>query len=119
MDVNYQTYLPFIDIKDGLNRLRDNKTLYGKLLKSFLANTYMDMAAAAAAAGDFAAAAAHAHAIKGSSANLSLTRVYQDSLALEQCFKAGGGGYQILFDTLKTSTAETFALINKLLTELQ
>ncbi|MBI5185731.1 MAG: response regulator [Nitrospinae bacterium] len=77
-------YLPGIDVKAGLKRLRGDKTLFLNLLRSF-----QDRHAAATEirnflnAGDFASAERLAHNIKGVSGNLSAQELYPAAGELE------------------------------------
>jgi len=117
--MEYQKYLPYINAAEGLGRVGNNLKLYTRLLKLFLADGHLPLVDAAARAANYPDAAAQAHAIKGAAANLSLSRAYEDALALEQCFKAGGGGYEPLFLALHNSMAETFDNIYRFVQEAE
>ncbi len=75
-------YAPYIDVEGGLARLRGNEKLFKKMLMMFLASEEMAKFEAAMAADEYAAAGDIAHAIKGMSGNLSLTKVYETSAEL-------------------------------------
>ncbi|MDR0952419.1 MAG: Hpt domain-containing protein [Oscillospiraceae bacterium] len=72
----------YVDEKEGLARLRNNEALYKRMLGLFLKSTdFMDLEEALDR-GDLAAAGEIAHAIKGTSGNLSLPKVFELSNAL-------------------------------------
>ena len=78
-------FLPDLDLRDGLLRLRGRKDRYQELLLSF-ASQYKAGGKQAIALIEqcaFSEARALAHQIKGVAGNLSATRVYKESQALE------------------------------------
>ena len=80
---------PLIDWNDGLQRLQGNQALFRQLLTMF--NEQQQGAATEVAAliadGDVVAAGDRIHAIKGISANLSLTALYSSSTTLLQALQ--------------------------------
>lgn len=80
---------PYINLEEGLKRVRGNKALYARMLSLFLANKEMEMLEEKLAGGDLEGAAAVAHAIKGMTGNLSLTALFTASTALLESLGAG------------------------------
>jgi len=105
----------YIDFADGLKRVVNNKKLYVKLLAKFKDNKLDDLEAAVAA-NDMEKARNAAHTIKGVAANLSLTELYKQSLALETQIK-GGAADPAQLDTVKTAYAKTLQEIDKVISE--
>jgi HPt (histidine-containing phosphotransfer) domain-containing protein len=79
----------YIDIESGLKRVAGSAKIYVKILNSFLATEELDKLTANLAAGDVEAAATTAHGIKGMSGNLSLTKLYNETVAFEAKLKQG------------------------------
>ena len=106
----------YIDFADGLKRVVNNTKLYVKLLTKFRNENKLDDLEAAIAAGDMEKAKNAAHTLKGVSANLSLTELYKQSLALETQIK-GGAADPAQLDTVKTAFAKTLQEIDKVIAE--
>jgi len=106
----------YIDFADGVKRVMNNAKLYVKLLTKFKTDTKLDSLEAAIAAGDMEKARNAAHTIKGVSANLSLTELYNQSLTLETQIKAGAADPAQL-NTVKTAFARTLQEIEKVIIE--
>ncbi len=79
----------YVDSEKALGRIRGNTKLFKMLLNTFLENSYFRQLQKEIETGDYEAASKTAHAIKGASANLSLTAVYELSQSLELCLKSG------------------------------
>ncbi|MDR2356426.1 MAG: Hpt domain-containing protein [Clostridiales Family XIII bacterium] len=79
----------YVDIESGLRRVAGSAKIYVKILNSFLATEEFDKLTANLSAGDIEAAAATAHGIKGMSGNLSLTKLYNETVAFEARLKQG------------------------------
>ena len=79
----------YVDTEKALARIRGNTKLFKMLLRTFVENSYFGQLQREIEAGDHEAAAKTAHAIKGASANLSLTAVYELSQSLEASLKSG------------------------------
>ena len=77
----------YIDIDDGLNRIRGNKKLYLKMLKMILINEEFDKIKEYVKAADYDGAEKSAHSIKGMAGNLSLPRLFEQSVELMRQFK--------------------------------
>jgi HPt (histidine-containing phosphotransfer) domain-containing protein len=79
----------YIDIDSGLRRVAGSAKISVKILNSFLAAEELDKLTGNLAAGDIEAAATTAHGIKGMSGNLSLTKLYNETVAFEAKLKQG------------------------------
>lgn len=88
----------YIDLADGLTRLRGNKKLYARMLGMFEAGPEFQQLEDALAAGDNAAAGDAAHAIKGISGNLSLPALFALSTDLMNQLRQGDADPQTLAD---------------------
>ncbi|MGI6664216.1 MAG: Hpt domain-containing protein [Christensenellaceae bacterium] len=108
----------YINIEEGLGRVRNNQGLYVKMLQMFLANDSLDTLKEAYAAGDMAKAADVAHGIKGMTGNLSLSAVYQESTQLNEDFKNGVAVSQEAFDGFVKTYEETVSVVTKTISEL-
>ncbi|MDR3264851.1 MAG: Hpt domain-containing protein [Synergistaceae bacterium] len=109
--MNEEELKQYIDTEKALGRIRGNTKLFKMLLTSFLQTPYFEQLQKEIGAGDNEAAAKSAHAIKGVAANLSLTRIYELSQAVEACLKANSGAEESL-ETFKTAYAETLKAID-------
>jgi HPt (histidine-containing phosphotransfer) domain-containing protein len=79
----------YVDIDSGLRRVAGSAKIYVKILNSFLASEELNKLTANFAAGDVEAAKATVHGIKGMSGNLSLTKLYNETVAFESKLKQG------------------------------
>lgn len=79
----------YVDLQDALDRVRGNRKLYKLLLQSFFKDSRKGELLGSIKRGDLVAAARDAHAIKGASANLSLTGLNAAVSDLEAQLKAG------------------------------
>jgi HPt (histidine-containing phosphotransfer) domain-containing protein len=75
MDANEKKL--YVNEAEGMARLRNNANLYKRMLGLFVKSPEFAAFEEAYAAGDITRAGEVAHAIKGSSGNLSLTRVFE------------------------------------------
>ncbi|MDL2235180.1 Hpt domain-containing protein [Christensenellaceae bacterium OttesenSCG-928-L17] len=87
--MNEQEFAKYIDLETGLGRVRGNKTLYARMLQMFLDSKEFAAFEDAVAAGNLTAAAESIHGIKGMTGNLSLTAVFETSMALMNDLRAG------------------------------
>jgi len=106
----------YIDFADGLKRVVNNTKLYVKLLDKFKNENKLDGLEAAIKAGDMEKARNAAHTLKGVAANLSLTELYKQSLALETQIK-GGAADPAQLNTVKTVFTRTLQEIDKVIAE--
>jgi len=79
----------YINIKEGLARVRDNKKLYKRMLGMFLESGEFAVFDDYLAQKDYAKAADSAHAIKGMTGNLSLTQLFTISTKMMEDLRQG------------------------------
>jgi len=116
---DFDEFLPYIDVADGLTRLQNSKKLYARLLKSYLSGTNnFDSMAQPLAAGEMETAREKVHSFKGVSANLSLTKNFEASRNLEAILKENGD-YAPALAMLKESVSATEQQIQKLIPRLE
>lgn len=72
----------YVDVDAALARVRGNKALYNKMLGLFLSSGEFAAFEEQLAAGEYAKASETAHAIKGMTGNLSLTKIFTTSAEL-------------------------------------
>ena len=107
----------YIDTVSGLARIRGNEKIYARMLGLFQQSEEFDKFEAAMAAGDMNAAADVAHAIKGMSGNLSLTKVFDLSADLMNQLRGGTydettlADYRAALVETKKAVDETLALL--------
>ena len=107
----------YVNVAEGLGRLRDNKVIYKTLLKSFFNNNYMGELANSLEEKDFERATRAAHSIKGVCANLSMPIAREAALALESQLKLGFG-FEQPYEDLKIVMEKTMEQIGTLLETL-
>ena len=103
----------YVDIDSGLRRVAGSAKIYVKILNSFLASEELDKLTANLAAGDIEAAAATAHGIKGMSGNLSLTKLYNETVTFEANLKRGAyePAEKERFDAIAEKTREYLKIL--------
>lgn len=114
--MNYDKYLPFIDVTDGLSRLMNDIKIYTMVLKKFDGNASFHDIKTAADANDYQALQLHAHTLKGVAGNLSLKRLQELALATEHCAKEKKEPGDLLTQ-LQEAIVATTAAIEELLSE--
>ncbi len=67
----------YIDVNDGLSRVRGNQSLYKRMLNLYVGSTEFQAFEDAMAQQDYHKAGEVAHAIKGMAGNLGLKRVFE------------------------------------------
>ena len=72
----------YVDVENGLSRVRGNKSLYKRMLSMFLDSGEFASLEEHLSNNDYEAAGNSAHAIKGITGNLSLTALFEVSTAL-------------------------------------
>jgi len=88
--VEYSEYLPHINVLDGKARVMNNLKLYASLLGKFKGRQMVDDLLAAVKAGDETKAVQHAHALRGTAANLGFTVVHDVTHKIEAMCKSHG-----------------------------
>lgn len=106
----------YIDFADGVKRVMNNVKLYVRLLTKFKTDIKLDNLETAIATNDLEKARNAAHTLKGLSANLSLTELNKQSLALETQIKAGTADPAQL-NAVKTAFARTLQEVDKVIAE--
>ncbi|MDR1688648.1 MAG: Hpt domain-containing protein [Clostridiales bacterium] len=107
----------YVNIEEGLNRLRGNKAIYARMLKLFLAGEELSGFEAAIGRGDLKEAANVAHAIKGVAGNLSLNKLFELSALLMAKLRAGERDEAMIANFL-TVAANTRESVNAVINEL-
>jgi HPt (histidine-containing phosphotransfer) domain-containing protein len=106
----------YVNFEEGSKRVMNNVKLYVKLLTKFKLDTKLENLEAALAAGDMEKAQTEAHTIKGIAANLSLTELFNQSLALETQIKAKAPE-SAQMETVKTVFAQTLQEVDKVIAQ--
>ena len=104
----------YINEEEGKKRVMNNVKLYTKLLTKFQADTNMNDLMASTDAQDWEKAQGAAHSIKGLSANLSLTELFNQSLEVESQIK-GKSLKQETLENLKACYEETLIQVGKVI----
>lgn len=84
---NWEVFLPFIDVKQGLERLIGNRKLYVRLLQKWQEDPMEKTIEAFLVEGDTTNAINELHTLKGVSANLSLEDLREKTFNLESSLK--------------------------------
>jgi CheY-like chemotaxis protein len=100
--IGYSSFLPHINVEEGLGRIMNDKKLYFKLLNSFEGKKFTDELLENIKAGDFKVAAISAHTIKGIAANLGLTALCELSKEVEMKAKQGEPLSEYVDNIMKT-----------------
>ena len=79
----------YVNVKEGLARIRDNKKLYRRMLGMFMESGEFATLEDYLAQKDYAKAADSAHAIKGMTGNLSLTQLFTISTKMMEDLRQG------------------------------
>jgi HPt (histidine-containing phosphotransfer) domain-containing protein len=106
----------FVNFEEGSKRVMSNVKLYVKLLTKFKTETKLDDLSAALTAGDYEKAQVAAHTIKGLSANLSLTELFEKTRDLESQIKEKSVP-DGAFDIVKTAFEDTVKEVDKVIAE--
>jgi HPt (histidine-containing phosphotransfer) domain-containing protein len=104
----------YINEEEGKNRVMNNGKLYAKLLTKFKADENLTNLLTYAEAQDWEKAQVAAHTIKGISANLSLTELFNQSLDVENQIKAKSLKPGSL-DKIKACYTETLVHVEKVI----
>ncbi|MCL2098988.1 MAG: Hpt domain-containing protein [Oscillospiraceae bacterium] len=107
----------FLDEKDAMARLGNNKKLYAMLLKKFNGDAMLEELKNKLADGDAGALQAQAHTIKGLAANLSLQDLKEKSEAIESAVKNSGSTEGIDISEITVSITATNEAVSNWLSE--
>ena len=102
----YDSLLPFIDVKDSLTRLADNKSLLGRLFTKFKCREMCDALIERMIVNDIAKIIDDAHMIKGVAANLGLRELERILQQIEAAAKANQETTSMI-DTLNDAIEKT------------
>ena len=104
----------YVNMTEGISRVMNNKALYVKLLKKFVAEPHLDKLMQAVGQNDFKAAELTAHTIKGLAANLSFPELYTVMQELEAELKSGKTeGFDL--ETAKDCIEKTTGYVNEII----
>jgi len=103
----------FIDVAGGLSRTLGNMTLYCKFLKSFISEPMVDDLTRNFGQEDLKKIAGKVHALKGTVANLGLTKLFKAAEEVEKEVRAGRKPDNI--DNLAQAASQTAAAVDKFL----
>ena len=104
----------YVNEDEGKKRVMNNGKLYAKLLTKFKTDTNLNDLVAHAEAQEWEKAQNAVHTIKGLSANLSLTELFNQSLDVEIQIK-GKSLKPASIDNLKACFAETLVQVDKVI----
>jgi HPt (histidine-containing phosphotransfer) domain-containing protein len=108
----------YIDLDDGLGRVRGNKKLYKRMLGLFTASGEFAAFEDALGAGDIARAGEVAHGLKGMAGNLGLTKVFAYSTQLNAEMRGGTRNDALIAD-YREALAKTLEAVQELSAELE
>jgi len=110
--MDYEKYLPHIDVNDGKARVMNNLGLYTTLLKKFKGRQMTEDLIAAIGANDLPKVGQVAHALRGTAANLSFPTAHKVVSEIEKLAKGGENcahltdELQIVMTDLESAIAE-------------
>ena len=106
----------YVNFDDGKKRVMNNAKLYVKLLTKFKDGTKLETLEEAVTTGNMEKALVEAHTLKGVAANLSLTELFEQTLAMENQLKAGTMDPNQM-ETVKTVFFATLTEVDKVIAE--
>ncbi|MDR1195409.1 MAG: response regulator [Endomicrobium sp.] len=110
---DYSSFLPYIDVKEGLEMVVNDKELYFQLLSSFDGKKLADKLIDDINNKDYESASVIVHTIKGIAANLGLTALRDLSKKIESLSKLGKD-VSVYIDDIAKTTNKTLDLITGL-----
>jgi HPt (histidine-containing phosphotransfer) domain-containing protein len=114
--MDYETYLPDIDVKSGKSRVMDNLKLYQRLLGKFDAAKMAGDVIDAIENGDNAMAVQATHALRGTAANLGFNVVQKTTEDIELLIK-NGEDCEHMIEPLNDAVASLAGAIGRFLAE--
>ena len=106
----------YINLQEALHRVMEKSALYSKLLKTFVKNTYIEQLRFELETNDLKNAQKTAHTIKGIAGNLSLTKLYNTIINLEEKLKEKSQ-YEQEMQEVEATLAKTLEFANMVLEE--
>jgi HPt (histidine-containing phosphotransfer) domain-containing protein len=114
---NYDKYLPYVDVNDGLKRAMGKKSLYHRLLLIFKEEKLVESLQEKLCRDDLMAISDAAHTLKGTAVNLGMMELFKTAEEIERFVKNGEKPAEIsLFEDAAEKTA---VIIDELLTIMQ
>lgn len=107
----------YIDVDNALARIRGNKKLYIRMLGLFTQSKEFASLDEMLELEDYENAANVAHAIKGMTGNLSLTKLFETSMELMQQLRQGAPAKETL-DAYQNALTETRRCVDEVIAEL-
>ena len=107
-----------INVAEGLARIRDNKKLYRRMLGMFMEGGEFDALEDGLKQKDYTKAAEAAHAIKGMTGNLSLTKLFHISAKMMDELRAGNASEESQ-NAIRTAYSQTRMYIEEVMQELE
>jgi signal transduction histidine kinase/HPt (histidine-containing phosphotransfer) domain-containing protein len=106
LELDTDLMLPFIDVSEGLERLKGNGKLYATLLRSYQKNDLLPKIKTAIGARNMEDALGNIRALSGIAASLSMNDLSAKTAQLEESLRSGIAD-QTLLEKLETSMNET------------
>ena len=116
--LDLDAFLPFINVKRGLENLKGNCKLYAVLLQSYLKNDLLTKIRDTVSDGNFREAIQYAQALKSIAANIALDDLRTKMQMLEESLR-GSAPDDALMNKLEISTKESLKLIPNLILALE
>lgn len=116
-DMTAEEIKKYLDLEAGLARVRNNKSLYKRMLGLFTKSQEFAAFEQALADNDLQRAADVAHAIKGMTGNLGLTRVFELSSKLMEQLRLGAADQAVIED-YRSALEITRACVDEAVTQL-
>ena len=113
MDVNSNEVMAYVNLAEGMGRVRNNAKLFKRMLGMYLAGKEFAQMDDALAGGQLVEAADAAHAIKGMSGNLGLTAVFETSTKMMNELR-GGNFDQASYASYKDACVKTREIVEYL-----
>jgi len=113
----YEPPVAYVNVAEGLGRIKGNQRIYKMLMTSFLNNEQYAAFEKDMTQNNIESAVKTIHAVKGIAANLSLTKLYEDVLVMEAQLKSG---YFMpdAYDNVQNAYQTTFEHVQKLVDTL-
>ncbi len=107
--IDFSDFLPYINVEEGLSRIRGNKKLYASMLTNFRNGKIINDMKEADQSGELDKLLLCLHSLKGVSGNLALSMLFDTVTPIETLLKSGVYKKQALVEIEKTCkmTAES------------
>jgi two-component sensor histidine kinase len=116
--LDVENFLPFINVKRGLENLKSNVKLYAILLRSYQKNDFLEKIESHATAGNFKDALTHALALKSIAISVGLDDLRTKMDLLEETLRSARAD-DVLMRRLAASTEKTRRLVPGLIGALE